>query len=74
MLGFLWAITAIAFIHSFLQVPAKAAATDRLLARWRRALSRFWQWVIGLLFLGVSLALLIFSIRLIRIWYKDYGA
>ncbi len=73
ILGFLWTLTSATFITSFISLPAKAETTDGWWRRMRRALSRFWHWLIGLLFIATTLALAAFSFRLFMIWLRDYN-
>jgi hypothetical protein len=73
ILGLLWSLSGYAFILNFRSVPRRDYGTGGFIKRLKLRLLRLWYWVLALLFFGTTLALLLFSIRLLRIWIQDYG-
>ena len=71
--GLIWALTTYSFIVTFRNVPEKADSSQNFAGRMRRRASRSWYWLIALVFLGTTGAVLIFTVRLMSIWLKDYG-
>ena len=72
LVGFVWAATASSFIATFRTIPEKADASQGLADKLRRRISRGWYWIMAVIFLGTTLAVLIFTGRLMTIWLKDY--
>ena len=73
ILGFIWMLSFYAFVETFKYVPQRSDTTQGLLARAKRKLSRFWYWVIGLIFIGSSAAVAVLTVRVLVIWFRNYG-
>jgi hypothetical protein len=73
IIGLLWSLSGYAFILNFRSVPGWDYGTGGFFKRLKLRLLRLWYWVLASLFFGTTLALLLFSIRLIRVWMRDYG-
>ena len=74
ILGFLWALSTYSFIETFRHVPERTGDERGFLKRTRRRLSRFWYWIIGLVFVGLSVAVVAITLRILTIWLREYGA
>lgn len=73
IIGLLWSLSGYAFILNFRSVPPWDSATGGFFKRLKLRLFRLWYWVLASLFLGTTLALIVISIRLLRLWMRDYG-
>lgn len=74
ILGFLWALSVYGFIETFKYVPEHSGNEPGLLKRTKRKLSRLWYWMIGLVFFGTSIAVIVLSLRTLTVWFGEYGA
>ena len=72
MLGFVWALNCLGLLYTFPEIPRKSKKEDRFFLKLKLKLKRLWYWILGLLFIFTSIALLIISIRLMGIWFRDY--
>lgn len=68
VLGFIWAATTCSFIVTFCEIPEKAGRSQGIVEKLRRSVRRGWYWVIALVFLGSTVAVVIFTGRLLSIW------
>ena len=73
LLGFLWSLSAYAFISNFQSVPEKAKRSDGFLHRLKRNIHRSWYWIIAFLFTGTTVAVVFLTFRLVSIWLNDYN-
>lgn len=73
ILGFLWMLSFYAFVETFSGVPKRPEANLGFFARAKRKLIRFWYWIIGLVLLASSAAVVMFTARVLAIWVGDYG-
>ena len=73
IVGLLWAMSTYSFIVTFRSVPAKANKSLKLLGKLKRNINRGWHWLIGLLFLGTTVAVMFVTLRMVSIWMKDYS-
>jgi hypothetical protein len=73
IIGLLWSLSGYAFILNFRSVPTWKLEAGGFFRRQKLRLLRFWYWILALFFFSTTLALLVLSIRLLRIWLKDYG-
>jgi hypothetical protein len=74
IIGLLWSLSSYAFILNFRSVPRWNKEENGFFKRLKLRLSRLWYWVLASLFFGTTLALLLVSIRLVRVWMQDYGS
>jgi hypothetical protein len=74
LIALLWSLSGYAFILNFRSVPRWDNGAGGFFKRLKLRLLRFWYWVLAAMFFGTTLALLLISIRLIRVWMQDYGA
>jgi uncharacterized membrane protein len=74
IIGLLWSLSGYAFILNFRSVPRWSEGARGFFKRLKLRLLRFWYWLLAALFLGTTLALLLISLRLIRVWMQDYGS
>ena len=72
LLGLVWALNCLGLLYTFPEIPRKSKKEDRFLLKLKLKLKRLWYWILGLLFIFTSIALLIISIRLMGIWFRDY--
>jgi hypothetical protein len=72
-IGLLWSIATYSFLVNFRSVPEKAALSWKLFSRIKRNLIRAWYWLIAILFVGATLAVVAVSYRMIAVWLRDYG-
>ncbi len=68
----LWSMSSYIFIATFCSIPEKPNKSYRILAKLKHHIYRGWYWLIGLLFIGTTLATLVLSYRIVSIWFKDY--
>jgi hypothetical protein len=73
IVGFLWALSVHSFVVSFQHIPAKANPRHSILAKLMAALRRTPYWVLALLALISSVAVLTVSYRLFAVWLHDFG-
>jgi fatty acid desaturase len=72
--GILWSLATYAFLVNFRSVPEKSDPAWRFSKRLKRNLARGGYWFLGIIFVGVSIAAVIISLRMFSVWLKDYGA
>lgn len=70
----LWSLSTYFFITAFQEVPAAADDSSRFIARVKRRLARSWFWLIGVAFLGTTLAMLFFTYKAATLWIRMYWA
>ena len=68
--GFVWAATTYSFITTFCTIPEKAEKSQRLIGKIKHKISRAWYWFLAVVFLGTTVAALVFTGRIISIWLK----
>jgi len=73
ILGFLWMLSIYAFIETFRDVPQRPEAGVGLFARVKRKLIRSWYWLIALILLASSAAVVLLTVRVLSIWVRNYG-
>jgi hypothetical protein len=66
--GMLWALSAYSFIGTFQFVPGKADESFTFSSRLKRNMHRAWYWIIGFITLGVTIAAVYVTNRMISIW------
>ncbi len=69
----LWSLSAYALITTFRAIPSPPATDAGLLQRHKRGLHRAWYWLLALVFLAATVAVLRLTFRLISIWLRAYG-
>ena len=69
----LWSFSAYDLIATFHAIPSPPAADAGLLQRLRRHLHRGWYWLLALVFLAATVAVLLLTFRLISAWLRAYG-
>jgi hypothetical protein len=62
-----------AFIETFRDVPQRPEANQGFFARSKRRLTRLWYWIIGLILLASSAAVVVLTARVLTIWLRNYG-
>ena len=67
LVGVLWLLSLYSFIVCFRSLPAKGDAGAGLFARFRRRLLRGVYWGIALLLLGVTISVLLLSVRFFKL-------
>ena len=67
--GVLWLLSLYSFIVCFRSLPAKEDTGAGMLARYRRKVLRGVYWVIALLLLGVTVSVLLVSLRFFNLWF-----
>jgi len=65
VVGLLWCLCALLLIDTFENVPPPASAEQRSLARLKRHIVRLWYALLALAFLGLSIAALLVSKRIL---------
>ncbi len=68
----LWAMSTYTFITTFCSIPEKPTKSFKIIAKLKRNIYRGWYWLIGVVFLGTTLATIVLSYRMVSIWIKDY--
>ena len=70
----LWGLSTYAFIVTFRAIPDKPDAPLRFFSKLKHTIARVWYGLIGVFFLGATAAMLVVTIRLVLIWWRDYGS
>ena len=70
---FLWAMSTNALITTFRSIPGKPDKSLRFFGKLERNFSRGLYWLVGLAFVGTTLAVLLATYRLVSFWLSDYG-
>ena len=73
IVGALWAASIYAFIANFQSVPEKAHSGLSFFGKVKRRLHRGWYWIIGVVFLGTTAALVYFTSSVIGVWLREYA-
>ena len=73
ILGFLWFLSGYAFIETFQRVPNNARHIKGLFKWLKLKLARLLYWLIGFVFLGTTLAIVILSVRILSVWLREHG-
>jgi hypothetical protein len=68
LVGFIWTVTLFSCTRLFLQVPALPAAGSGFRIRWGIKLRRGLLWLLGILMISLTSALLILSYKLLSTW------
>ena len=68
LVGFGWAVTLFSCANLFLEVPPVAAAGSGFRVRWGVKLRRGLLWLLAIFIIGLSLALLMLSYKLLSTW------
>lgn len=71
IVGFLWGIGTYAFIVTFRSAPNNPSRTLGLIGKIKHAITRVWYWLISLILIFGTVAIIIITIRMISIWLKD---
>ncbi len=71
IVGILWLVALYSFIVSFQSLPPAPPPHARLDQRVRVGLKRALYWAIAALLLGISGALVLVSLRFIKVWYAQ---
>lgn len=74
VLGFLWALSLYGFVETFKYVPEHGGNEPGILKRAKRRLSRLWYGLIGLVFFGSTVAVIVLTLRVSAVWLGEYGA
>ncbi|OUS27381.1 hypothetical protein A9Q99_15405 [Gammaproteobacteria bacterium 45_16_T64] len=68
VLGTIWSMLFIALLSIFSNIPQKPVATDKFLRRIKIRFSRAMLYLVGLVFISVSFALVVLTFRFIKVW------
>lgn len=66
----LWSLSAFALINTFCAIPSPSVSDTSLLQRVQRRLHRAWYWLLALVFLAATVAVVLLTFRLIPIWLR----
>ena len=73
IVGLLWGLSTYSFIVTFSAVPQKPVAPLKFFGKLKYTITRGWYGLIGMVFLGATLAMIVVTIRMISIWLRDYA-
>ena len=73
IVGLLWGMSTYAFIVTFRAVPEKPIAPLKFFGKLKHTMTRAWYGLISVIVLGATLATVAVTIRMISIWFRDYG-
>lgn len=73
-LGVLWSLLLISITSIFPNVPTIPNSDDKLFTRIKIRLKRGLYYILGLLFVILSIAIIFFSLKMFGIWRGDYIA
>ena len=68
--GFLWGLCTYSFIVTFKTIPEKPSTPLRLFGKLKHTITLFWYWLLGVIFLGSTVTIIIITIRMVLIWWK----
>ena len=71
--GLLWAIFTYSFLVYFRAVPEKAHRSWKFVKRLKRRMVRTGYWIMGVVFVAITIGAIFVSYRMIAIWFRDYG-
>jgi len=74
VVGVVWAMSTYVFIVTFQSVPERATSSLSVFGKLKRHLHRGWYWIIGVVFLGTTLAAIYFTNSVISIWLRGSAA
>ncbi|MGD9309359.1 MAG: hypothetical protein PVG51_09485 [Desulfosarcina sp.] len=69
----IWGMSAYAFVVTFLGVPEKPGNDLGLLAKLKYKIIRCWYGIVGVVFLGASMAIVLMTMRMVLIWLRGHG-
>ncbi len=72
ILGTLWSLLLISVIYTFPNVPEIPSSDDKFFTRVRIRLKRGMYYILGLLFLVLSIAIILLSLKMFGIWRESY--
>jgi hypothetical protein len=72
VVGFLWSLSAYAFLSGFQNEPVKKDRDAGVFSRVKTRLSRFFYSLMGVVFILATMTLFFLSLRMIQIWVRDY--
>ena len=73
IVGWLWGMSAYAFIVTFRAIPEKPTTPLKFFGKLKHTMTRTWYGLISVIVLGATLAMIVVTIRMITIWFRDYG-
>jgi hypothetical protein len=71
--GLLWGMSIYAFIVTFRAIPDKPDPAQTVFKKLKQTIGRAWYGLIGLVFLGTTLAALLITVRMALIWLRAHG-
>ena len=69
----IWGMSTYAFIVTFLGVPKKPDIDLGLFVKLKYTMIRCWYGIVGVIFLGATIAIVAMTIRMTLIWLKNDG-
>jgi hypothetical protein len=73
IVGMLWCLSLYALITNFVHIPVKAPEARGWWQRFKGSLARGYYWLLGLIFIALSVGVLVVSWRLMAVWLREYG-
>ena len=72
IVGMLWCLSLYALITNFAHVPVWSRQEAGLWLRFKHRLVRGYYWLLGVLFIALSVGVLVVSWRLVAVWLREY--
>lgn len=73
ILGLLWSASIFSLIVVFRYTPTLSAYSSSLWGRFKGRLYRSWYWILSVVFLVLSLVNVSLTIRMLKMWFSEYG-
>ena len=73
VVGLIWGMSTYAFVVTFLGVPEKPGNNLGFFAKLKYKIIRCWYGIVGVVFLGASIAIVLMTMRMVLIWLKGHG-
>ncbi len=72
VLGLLWSVLLFFLLTTFLDIPPKPQAEASFLIRLKTRIKRSFYYLLGLIFLLLTIAVSLYSFRMLGIWMSDH--
>lgn len=73
IVGLLWGLSMYVFIVTFGTVPERPGPELTFFSKLKQKFVRTWYGLIGLFFIGATIAIIIITIRMVLIWLRSHG-
>ena len=71
VIGLLWSLLLLSFTTTFSNLPSKPRSDEKLIKRIKARIMRGFYYIIGLIFLVLTVAIIFLSLKIFGIWHEN---